>query len=137
MTFKKCLTNWKIIKSLLEQNGPRVLNHVTHTHQEGGSLATINKTVIICKCDIHHGSNNNLIITYNRSLVSRVHSEDSTLRGIDDWGTHHRSKDTTVGNRESTAYKRQLAQREFKILSHYKRIALKTRSVHNRRENSE
>ena len=52
--------------------------------QECDSFATINKAVIVCEGDVHHGSDDHLTVPDHGSLEHSVHAEDGRLGRVDD-----------------------------------------------------
>lgn len=99
-------------RSEIEQHLFGLLNTLFDLAQEKDSLSSVNDSVIVGKSHIHNRSRQDLATYNNRSNFGRVHAKNSRLRHVDDWCTKHGSKDTTIGDGESTAlhiFKRDLS----------------------------
>src|SRR5688572_17294195 len=88
---------------VLQKHAPGVLNVLLDLDKELGGLPSIEKTVVIGECNIHHGADLDLAVNSHGTLLDGVQAEDCTLREVDDGGAHHGSKDSTVADREGTA----------------------------------
>src|SRR6185437_6557293 len=55
-------------------------------HQKADRLATVDQTMIVRKRQVHHRSNDHLIVNGHGALLDTVHAEDAALRRIEDWG---------------------------------------------------
>ena len=59
--------------------------------------------MVVSQSQVHHGSGYNLVTSDNWSVDDGVHSQNGTLRRVDDWSSHQGSKSPTIGNGESSS----------------------------------
>lgn len=59
--------------------------------------------MVVGEGKIHHRTSNNFLSTNNRPVNDRVHSENGTLRRIDNGSTHQRSECPSVRNSKCPA----------------------------------
>lgn len=64
---------------------------------------TINKSVVISECQIHHRSGDNLITYTNGSIDNIMHSQNGGLGWIENGSSHHTSEHSSIGNGESSS----------------------------------
>ena len=68
--------------------------------KEQNSLTSINNTMIISESHIHDWSGNDGSSLDYRAHLGCMHTKDGTLRHVQDWSSHHGSKDSTIGDGE-------------------------------------
>lgn len=90
---------------LAEQHLARVFNKLLDLHEEGDSFPAVEETVVIGEGEVHHldsiskchtahsyrathRSDNNLPVDNNRLVLDRMETKNSSLRQVDDRGSH-------------------------------------------------
>src|SRR5262249_30232122 len=76
---------------------------------------SIHDAVIVGQGEIHHRPDDDFAIAGDRPVFDRMKSEDTALRGIDDWSGQHRAVYTAVADGECSAL--QLVDFELVLLS--------------------
>lgn len=84
----------------LEQHSPGVLNVLLDLNQELNSFSAVKQTMVIGQGEIHHGTNLDLTVDGNRTVLDCVKAENSSLRKIDDGSAHQGSENTPVADGE-------------------------------------
>ena len=64
--------------------------------EECNSFTSINETMIVCKSDVHHGSDGHLTVPHHRPLKHSMHSKNGRLWRVDDGGSKQGSKHSTI-----------------------------------------
>ena len=59
--------------------------------------------MVVAHCEIHHGTDDHFSIDRHRTLLDGMHSEDATLRRIQNRRAEERAIDPAIGNGEDTA----------------------------------
>lgn len=85
------------------QNNPRVFNSGLDFTQEQHGLTAINQPMVIGQGHVHHGLDDNLSLDGHRPLECAMHTQDGTLRGVDDGRSQERPEHAAVGDGEGTA----------------------------------
>ena len=80
--FLNCRLNCSERKSFHNVFWDHMLAHALP--QECDSFATINKAVVVCEGDVHHGSDHHLAVPDHWPLEDTVHAKDGGLRRVDD-----------------------------------------------------
>lgn len=75
--------------SHIKQNSLWILDKLFDLLQESYCLPTVNNPMVIGKSNIHDWSSLNLSVDDNWSEFGCVHTQNSTLWRINDWGSHH------------------------------------------------
>ena len=58
----------------------RLLDKLLDLHEKADALPTIDHAVVVGERNVHHWSNNDLVIDDDRPFLDRMHTEDSSLR---------------------------------------------------------
>ena len=66
--------------SYIQQQSTRVFHHIFDSSQEEYSLSPVNQSMVVCECNVHHGSWNNVASNHHRAAHYRVHPQDSRLQ---------------------------------------------------------
>src|SRR5262245_94499 len=70
--------------SNFEKNTSRILEQPFDVAEKSDRFAAIDDPMVVSERHIHHRANNNFPVPDNRSVLNRVHSEDTALRRVDD-----------------------------------------------------
>lgn len=87
----------------LQKHLTGILNVLLYLDQELHGLSAVKKTMVIGKCQVHHGTDLNLAIDDNWALLSGMKTKHGALGKVDDGGAHEGTEDTTVADGEGAA----------------------------------
>lgn len=90
-------------EELLQKHSSGVFNVLLDLDKELDGFPSIEQTVVVCKRQIHHRADLHFSVDNHGAILDSVESQDSTLRQVNDGGSHQRAKDTAVADSECTA----------------------------------
>ena len=89
-------------KNLLNRNFIGIFEIFLHANKERDRLFSIDNAMVVAEREIHHGTNDNLVIYYNGALDDLVHAQDPALRRVEDRRGEEGAIDATVSDGECT-----------------------------------
>mmetsp|Transcript_17288 Transcript_17288/g.51982 ORF Transcript_17288/g.51982 Transcript_17288/m.51982 type:complete len:258 (+) Transcript_17288:741-1514(+) len=90
--------------SSVNQNAPRVLNHLLDLLDKRHRLATVDEPVVIRQRQVHHRPRLDLAVGHHHgALRDVVHAQDGRLWRVDDRRRHHRAIHATIGDGKGAA----------------------------------
>eukprot|EP00037_Helgoeca_nana_P032270 m.413025 g.413025 ORF g.413025 m.413025 type:complete len:391 (+) comp29002_c0_seq1:36-1208(+) len=106
----------------LPHNHPQgVLNAFLHLAKEGNCLLTVDETVVVRQCNVHHRADHHSTVDGDWPFENAVHAEDRALRRVDDRGAHERSKCPSVADGDGASVK--IFHRQLSVASLLRRFA--------------
>ncbi len=106
---------WRVFVS--EKHLARILNVLLDLDQELDGLPAVQQTVVVREGEVHHGTDLDLTVDSNGTVLGGVEAEDGRLGKVDDGGTHQGAKDAAVADGESAAS--HIFDRELAVASLY------------------
>mmetsp|Transcript_16129 Transcript_16129/g.31610 ORF Transcript_16129/g.31610 Transcript_16129/m.31610 type:complete len:239 (+) Transcript_16129:41-757(+) len=92
-----------MMHSQIQEHSGGIFNLLLDVFEEGHGISTVDNTVVVGQCNVHHGTDFYLAVNDNGSLENAVHPKDGRLRGVQDRCSEKRTINATVGNCEGTS----------------------------------
>lgn len=73
-----------------------IWNRLIGRTKEGDGFPTVEKTMVVCECNDHDGTNDDLAVDDDRSVLDGVHTQHGSLWQVDDGCTVERAEDASV-----------------------------------------